>query len=292
MLYQKTLAKMVSVEGIGLHTGKASRMTFKPAPENSGVYFLRKDIPGLPALKAQSRNVRATQMATVLGSDIFAVSTVEHCMSAVSAAQIDNLIIELEGPELPICDGSSFEYFKALQSGGVIEQNAYRSYFYITKPLYYSKGDKYAYVLPYNGFKVSCTIEFAHPKILKQKIELDVTPFSYEKELSSARTFGFIKDVEALQKQGLALGGSLKNAVVLDEKSILNPEGLRFDDEFVRHKAMDAIGDLTMLGHPLIGHVVLHKAGHDVMHEFVQKILQSPDCYRVTEIVEPLTLFA
>lgn len=291
MLYQKTIQKAVTLDGIGLHTGKPARMTFKPAPENSGVYFVRKDIQGLPALQAQSRNVKATQMATVLGGEYLAISTIEHCMAAVSACLIDNLIIELDGPEIPIGDGSADSFFQALKSAGVVEQNAYRNYFLITKPLYYSQGDKYAYALPYSGFKISCTIDFPHPCIGKQKIEVEVNSYNFENELARARTFGFLKDVEALQKQGLALGGSLENAVVLDHQKILNPEGLRWADEFVRHKAMDAIGDLTMLGHPLMGHLVLHKAGHDVMHEFVERLIASKDHYRITEVTEPISVY-
>lgn len=289
MVYQKTIQKTVCVEGIGLHTGMPTSITFKPAPENTGIYIIRKDIPGLPALKAQSRNVRATQMATVLGSEHFMVSTVEHCMAAVSALQIDNLYIELSGPELPIGDGSADCFFKALQSAGIIEIQALRNYIYVTQPIYFSQGDKYAYVLPHNSFKLTCTIEFSHPKIGKQKIELEVNSHTFSKELSRARTFGFMKDVEALKVKGLALGGSLENAVVLDDSDVLNPDGLRYPDEFVRHKAMDAIGDMLMLGYPLIGHVVLHKAGHDVMHGFVEKVMAATDSYRIIELAQPLT---
>jgi UDP-3-O-[3-hydroxymyristoyl] N-acetylglucosamine deacetylase len=289
MVYQKTIQKTVCVEGVGLHTGRPASITFKPAPEGTGVYIIRKDIAGLPALKAQSRNVRATQMATVLGSDLFMVSTVEHCMAAVSALQIDNLIIELSGPELPIGDGSAHCFFETLQEAGIHEYESFRKYIYITQPIYFSQGDKHAYVLPYNSFRLTCTIEFPHPKIGKQKIELDVNPYTFERELSKARTFGFLKDVEALKVKGLALGGSLDNAVVLDEHDILNPGGLRYPDEFVRHKAMDAIGDMLMLGYPLIGHVVLHKAGHDVMHGFVERVTSSSDSYRIIELAQPLS---
>jgi UDP-3-O-[3-hydroxymyristoyl] N-acetylglucosamine deacetylase len=289
MVYQKTILKAVSVDGIGLHTGKPARVTFKPAPANTGIYILRKDIPGLPALKVQSRNVRATQMATVLGSDIFKVSTVEHCMAAVAVLQIDNLFIELSGPELPIGDGSADCFFRALESAGIQEEQTLRQYLYVTQPIYFSQGDKYAYALPHNSFKLTCTIEFSHSKIGKQKIELEVNSHTFSKELARARTFGFLKDVEALQIKGLALGGSLENAVVLDDHDILNPDGLRYPDEFVRHKAMDAIGDMLMLGHPLIGHVVLHKAGHDVMHGFVEKVMASVDSYRLIELAQPLS---
>jgi UDP-3-O-[3-hydroxymyristoyl] N-acetylglucosamine deacetylase len=224
-----------------------------------------------------------------LGSDIFKVSTVEHCMSAVAALQIDNLFIELSGPELPIGDGSADCFLKALEGAGIQEEQSLRKYIYITHPIYFSQGDKYAYALPHNSYKLSCTIEFSHPKIGKQKIELEVSPYTFAKELARARTFGFLKDVEALQVKGLALGGSLDNAVVLDDKDVLNPDGLRYPDEFVRHKAMDAMGDMLMLGHPIIGHVILYKAGHDVMHGFVEKIMASQDSYRVIELAEPLT---
>jgi UDP-3-O-[3-hydroxymyristoyl] N-acetylglucosamine deacetylase len=288
MIYQKTIQQDVYIKGIGLHTGKPVSLHCKPAPENTGIYFIRRDITGLPALRVQSKNVKATQLATVLGGDLFAVSTVEHCMAAVAALQIDNLYIELDGPELPIGDGSADLYFEALRQTGIIEQSSLRKYFYITQPVYFSQGDKYAYALPYTGMKVTCTIEFPHPKIGKQKIEIDVNEYSFTRDLARARTFGFMKDVEALKKKGLALGGSLENAVVLDDQDVLNPEGLRYADEFVRHKAMDALGDLMMIGHPMMGHVVLHKAGHDVMHGFVQKLLASPDSYRIIEMADPM----
>ncbi len=289
MIYQKTLQRPVQVEGMGLHTGKSVSLTFKPAPVNTGIYFIRKDISGLPALRVQSRNVRATQMATVIGSDLFAISTVEHCMSAIAALQIDNLYIELAGAELPIGDGSANIFFRALKKVDIIEQSELRHYFYVTQPIYFSQGDKYAYVLPYNGLRITSTIEFPHPCIGKQKIEIDINETSFEHELATARTFGFLKDVEALKKKGLALGGSLENAVVLDEREVLNPEGLRFKDEFVRHKTMDALGDLLMLGNPLMGHVVLHKAGHDMMHGFVQKLLSSVESYRIIELAKPVS---
>jgi UDP-3-O-[3-hydroxymyristoyl] N-acetylglucosamine deacetylase len=289
MVYQKTIQHPVSVEGIGLHTGKPAKITFRPAPAGTGVYFIRSDIPGLPALKALTRNVRATQMATVLGGELFAISTVEHCMAAVAALQIDNLYIDLTGPEIPIGDGSANIFFRGLEDAGVVEQEQLRQYLYVTQPIYYSQGDKYAYALPHNSFKMSCTIEFPHPKIGRQKFETEVNAHNFSRDLATARTFGFLKDVEALKAKGLIQGGSLENAVVLDDHDVLNPDGLRFADEFVRHKTMDAIGDLTMLGHPLISHVVLHKAGHDVMHVFVQKLLASHDSYRIIELPEPVS---
>jgi len=186
MVYQKTIQKTVTLEGIGLHTGKPTKITFKPAPEGTGVYIIRKDISGLPALKAQSRNVKATQMATVLGSELFVVSTVEHCMAAVSALQIDNLLIELSGPELPIGDGSADGFLQCLKEAGIQEYSTLRKYMYVTQPIYFSQGDKYAYVVPHNSFKLTCTIEFPHAKIGRQKIELEVNPYANFK----AQTWG------------------------------------------------------------------------------------------------------
>jgi UDP-3-O-[3-hydroxymyristoyl] N-acetylglucosamine deacetylase len=178
-LYQKTLQKSVTLKGIGLHTGKDASIKFKPAPESTGIYFVRSDISGFPALRALSRNVRATQMATVLGSELFAISTVEHCMSAIAALELDNLIIEMEGPELPIGDGSADCFFRALKSAGIIEQSALRKYIYVTKPIHFSHGDKYASIVPYNGYKMTCTIEFPHERIGRQKIELDVNEHNF-----------------------------------------------------------------------------------------------------------------
>lgn len=284
MFLQKTIYRRVQVEGLGLHSGKPCRLHFSPSPPNTGVHFVRADLPGKPSLRVHASNVSATGYATTLGGPEFSVATVEHCLSALSALRIDNMNIELDGPEIPITDGSADEYLKALQSVGLVEQDQPRKYCSITKPIYFSEGDKQAYVLPYQGLRVSVTIDFPHPAIGKQKIDLDVNEQSFARDISKARTFGFIKEVEELQKRGLALGGSLNNAIGLDDTKILNPEGLRFADEFVRHKALDALGDLVTLGMPLMGHVVLYKAGHDVMNKLVKKILESKDSYRYVEL--------
>jgi UDP-3-O-[3-hydroxymyristoyl] N-acetylglucosamine deacetylase len=223
-------------------------------------------------------------MATTLGGSDFSVSTVEHCLSSLAAFRIDNLFIELNGPEIPICDGSAYVFMQALLSVGFVEQDEPRKYAYITQPIFYGDGEKHAYVLPYNGLRVTCTIDFSHPRIGRQRFDIDVNETSFSREISRARTFGFLKDVEALRAMGLARGGSLENAVVLDHADILNPEGLRFADEFVRHKVLDALGDLVTLGMPLMGHLVLYKAGHDVLNRLVQKILASPESYRSIEL--------
>ena len=274
----------MTVKGIGLHTGKPAQISFKPAPVNTGIHFIRKDLPGSPALSTQAEAVTATNMATTLGGELFSVSTVEHCLSAVAALRIDNLYIELEGPEIPIGDGSAEPFLKAIQSVGLMDQEAARKYIYVTRPIYFQENDKQAYILPYNGLRVQCTIDRPHPCIGRQSLEFEINENSFAREIAGARTFGFLRDVEELHRRGLALGGSLENAVVLDEKDVLNPNGLRWKDEFVRHKILDALGDLVTLGLPLLGHVVLHKAGHDVMNKLVRQLLNSPDAYRYVEL--------
>lgn len=284
MFLQRTIRNQATVAGIGLHTGAPAKLTFRPAPAGTGIYFVRRDLPGAPAIPTAAEGVTATTMATTLGGGAFTVSTVEHCLSTIAALRIDNLFIELDGPEIPIGDGSAQPFLDAILAAGLAEQNEPRKYAYITQPIYAGDDHKHAFVTPYNGLKITCTIEFAHPRIGHQSFELDVTDASFKREVARARTFGFMKDVEAMRAKGLARGGSLENAVVLDAEGVMNPEGLRWPDEFVRHKVLDALGDLVTLGMPLMGHVVLHKAGHDLMNQLVRKILASPDRYRHIEL--------
>ena len=274
----------MTVQGIGLHTGKPAEVSFCPAPPNTGVYFVRRDLEGCPAVPVQAENVRATALATTLGNDDFAVSTVEHCLSSLTALHIDNLYIELKGPEIPVCDGSALPFFEVLSKVGVVEQEEPRVYLYVQKPIYVGNKDKHGYVVPYNGLRVSCTIDFPHPAIGHQVMDIDVNESTFSKQVASARTFGFLKDIEAMHAKGLALGGSLDNAIGLDDKGVMNEDGLRFEDEFVRHKVLDAIGDLMTLGHPIMGHVVLFKAGHDLMNQLVCKILESTDSYKMVDL--------
>jgi len=292
MFLQRTIRKKVTVKGIGLHTGEPSTVTFRPAPRGTGIFVVRTDLPGSPSILVQAEHVRATQMATTLGSPVFSVSTVEHCLSSLAAFRIDNLFIELSGPEIPIGDGSAYVFMEALLSSGFVEQDEPRRYAYINQPIFYGDGEKHAYVLPYNGLRVTCTIEFPHNVIGRQRFDLDINETSFIRELSQARTFGFLKDVEAMRAKGLARGGSLENAVVLDQGGVMNPEGLRYPDEFVRHKMLDALGDLVTLGMPMMGHLVLYKAGHDVMNRLVRKILESPESYRHIELGAPSLLGA
>ena len=284
MFLQKTIRKKTEVKGIGIHSGDPCTLTFRPAPPDTGVYFIRADLPGCPSLKVSASHVEATSYQTLLGGAEFKVATVEHCLSALSALRIDNLFIELDGPEIPICDGSALKFLEALQAVGMVEQDQPRKYCYVTEPIYFSEGEKHAYVIPYHGLRVTVTIDFPHPVIGKQKMDLDINEQTFAREVAGARTFGFLKDVEELKKRGLARGGSLDNAIVLDDQKMVNPQPLRWPDEFVRHKTLDALGDLVTLEMPLMGHVVLYKAGHDVMNKLVQKVMQTPGAFRHVEL--------
>lgn len=284
MFLQQTLKKKVTIKGVGLHTGAQTEISFCPAPPNTGVYFVRRDLPGVPSVPVLAQYVKATAYATTLGNEQFAISTVEHCLSSLTALRIDNLFIELSGPEIPICDGSANVFYEELQKAGVVEQGEPRKYIFVTKPIYIGNKEKHAYVIPYNGLRITCTVDFPHPSIGSQTLDLDINQNTFAKEVAPARTFGFLKDVEALRARGLALGGSLENAIVLDDKGVMNSEGLRFANEFVRHKILDALGDLMTLGNPLMGHLVLYKAGHDLMNQLVRHVLESKDSQRLIDL--------
>lgn len=289
MLFQKTIRKSIEVEGIGIHSGHACTLRFRPAPPNTGVYFIRKDLPQEPFLKVSAMNVQAVHYQTVLGGPHFQVATIEHCVSALSALRIDNLYIELTGPEIPICDGSALYFTQALLKAEVIELDEPRKYCYILEPIGVQEDDKQAYVLPYYGLRVGVTIDFQNPVIGRQTLDMEITEQSFIREIAPARTFGFLKDVESLRASGLARGGSLENCIVVDDAKVVNPEGLRFPDEFVRHKVLDALGDLVTLEMPLMGRLVLHKAGHDMMNKLVKKIVSQPQSYRFVELGADIT---
>jgi UDP-3-O-[3-hydroxymyristoyl] N-acetylglucosamine deacetylase len=284
MFFQKTVRNTIEVKGIGIHSGEPCTLKFRPAPADTGVYFIRADLPGRPFLKVSSANVQAVSYQTVLGGDLFKVATIEHCVSALSALRVDNVYIELDGPEIPICDGSALQFTEALFKTELVELDQPRKYCYITEPISYTEGDKHAYVLPYHGLRVGVSIEFAHPVIAQQSLDMEITEQSFLREIAPARTFGFLKDAEALKAAGLAKGGGMENCIILDDNKVINPEGLRFKDEFVRHKILDALGDLVTLEMPLMGHVVLHKAGHDIMNKLVKKIINSPQSYKFVEL--------
>lgn len=284
MFFQKTIRQSVEVEGVGIHSGEKTTLRFKPAPANTGVYFVRTDLPSRPFLKVSATNVQAVSYQTSLGGADFTVATIEHCVSALSALRIDNIYIELDGPEIPICDGSAAYFLNALLQAELIELDEPRRYCYITEPVAYTESDKSAYVLPYHGLRLTVGIDFPHQVIGKQVLDIEVNEQSFVRDIARARTFGFLKDVETMKAAGLARGGSLDNCIVLDETQVINPEGLRFRDEFVRHKALDALGDLVTLEMPLMAHVVLNKAGHDMMNKLIRKIVSSPQSYRFVEM--------
>jgi UDP-3-0-acyl N-acetylglucosamine deacetylase len=280
-LRQRTLADEISAEGIGLHTGRQVHLTFKPAPENYGITFRRTDIPGSREIPALSKFVVDTSLATTLGRDGIRVSTVEHCCAAIHAMGIDNLRVEVDAPEIPIFDGSALPFVRMIQRVGVAVQRAMKEFIVIRRPVAVGDNGKSARLSPSNSFGMRCRIDFKHPLISNQVIDIKCNAFNFCREIACARTFGFLKDIEMLKNAGLAKGGSVENAIVVDGFSILNPDGLRFADEFVRHKALDAVGDVLMLGHPLIGHLDLDKSGHALNHALVEKVLSDPSCYEV-----------
>ncbi len=284
MFLQRTLKSKVVVKGVGLHTGKKCSVVFSPAPVDTGIHII-KEIEGKEHfVKPEVSFVTATQMATTLSSSEFKVATVEHCLSAVAAFRIDNLFIKLEGGEIPIMDGSALEFAKAILEAGFIEQDSSRKYAYIENEVSVKIDDKWAKVEPYNGLRISCTIDFEHPIISKQNIDIDINEENFLKDIAPARTFGFLKDAEYLKNIGLALGGSLDNAIILDDNKMLNKQPLRFENEFVRHKVLDTLGDLSTFGQPVMGHFILYKSGHELMNKLVSEIKASPSSYTIKEL--------
>ncbi len=278
---QRTLTEAISCQGVGLHTGAPVTLTLRPAPAHHGIVFVRTDTPRPVSIPALAEYVVDTSLATTLGKDGVKVGTVEHLLSALAGLGLDNVRVELDGPEVPVMDGSAEHFVQMVAGAGVRELEEKRSYLVIKKPVTVTEGDKEASLDPSRRFRVSCTIDFEHPLISSQSFEVDLCDRRFSGEISRARTFGFLRDVEKLKKLGLARGGSLDNAIVVDESSILNPDGLRFPDEFVRHKILDAIGDVSLFGRPVIGHLKVFKTGHSLNHKLVQKVLADPSCYEL-----------
>jgi UDP-3-O-[3-hydroxymyristoyl] N-acetylglucosamine deacetylase len=279
---QRTIRTAVTCEGVGLHTGARVTLTLRPAPAEHGVVFVRTDLPNPVSIPAVAQSVVDTSsLATTLGKDGVRVGTVEHLMAALAGLGIDNVRVEVDGPEVPIMDGSAAPFVYLVQSAGVQVQAEPKSFLVVKKVVSVVEGDKEATLSPSSRFEVDCTIDFKHPLISDQRYELEFSDTLFSREISRARTFGFLRDVEMLKKVGLAKGGSLENAIVVDEFSILNPDGLRFPDEFVRHKILDAFGDMSLFGRPVIGHLKLHKTGHALNHKLVQKVLSDPSHYVV-----------
>jgi UDP-3-O-[3-hydroxymyristoyl] N-acetylglucosamine deacetylase len=275
MVKQRTIKTMVQATGVGLHTGEKVYLTLHPAPVNSGIVFRRVDLPQPVDIRAEAHAVHDTRLSTCLEANGARVATVEHLMSALAGLGIDNIVIDISSPELPIMDGSAGTFVFLIQSAGIVEQSAAKKFIRIKKTVEVKDGDKWVRFDPFNGYKLNFTINFSHPVFAntKQQVTVDLGEHSYIKEVSRARTFGFMQDVEYMRSQGLALGGNLDNAIVMDEYRVINPDGLRFDDEFVKHKVLDAIGDLYLLGHSLIGAFSGYKSGHALNNALLRAML-------------------
>ena len=281
MLKQRTIANPIKTVGIGLHSGRKSSLSIKPAPVNSGIQFIRIDLPEPIMIAADALLVGDTRLASVLQKDGVRVSTVEHLLSACAGLGLDNLLIEVDCEEIPIMDGSAASFLFLLESAGIAEQDAARQFMVIKKPVEVRDGDKLARLEPFFGFKLDFMIDFKHPAVDKtgQHCVVDFAEQAYRSEIGRARTFGFAHEVEALREIGLARGGSLDNAIVLDEHRILNNEELRYDDEFVRHKILDAIGDLYLAGHPIVGSYIAKKSGHALNNALLRKLFEDPTAF-------------
>ena len=289
MINQRTLKNVIRATGVGLHTGEKVYLTLRPAKVDTGVVFRRVDLDPVVELHAKPQAVGDTRLSTALKNGDVSVSTVEHLMSALAGLGIDNVYVEITSPEVPIMDGSAAPFVFLIQSAGVIEQEAPKKFIRVTKPVKIEEGDKWAKFAPFEGFKVSFSIDFDHPIFAKspQSATIDFSTTSFVKEVSRARTFGFMHEVEALREAGLALGGSHDNAIVMDSYSILNDDGLRYEDEFVKHKILDAIGDLYLLGHPLIGAFSAHKSGHALNNKLLRSLVSQTDCWELVTFDNP-----
>lgn len=276
MIRQRTLKNVIRATGVGLHTGKKVYLTLRPAAVDTGIVFRRVDLRDPVEIKAAPENVGDTRLSTTLVKGDVRISTVEHLLSALAGLGIDNAYVDLSAPEVPIMDGSAGPFVFLVQSAGIEEQNAAKRFIRIKQPVEVRDDDKWARFEPFDGFKVGFSIEFDHPVFHshQQRAEVDFSTTSFVREVSRARTFGFMRDIELLRERQLALGGSLDNAIVVDDYRILNEDGLRYEDEFVKHKILDAIGDLYLLGHSLIGAFSGHKSGHALNNKLLRALLE------------------
>ncbi|MFZ2397853.1 MAG: UDP-3-O-acyl-N-acetylglucosamine deacetylase [Smithella sp.] len=285
MNLQRTLKKEINCSSIGLHTGRKINMKIKPAPADTGIVFIRKDLPEAMPILARYDNVCDTTLATTLGSNGVTVSTVEHLLSAFSGMGVDNAVVELDSFEVPVMDGSALPFVNMLKEVGTHVQKKNKKMLIIKKPVSVNNGDGSAMFMPADEFKITYEIDFKHPVIGKQSLNMTFSDEIYEKDICAAQTFGFLKDLEFLQARGLALGGSLKNAIVLDEKKIINKEGQRIENVFVKHKILDAIGDLFLLGMPIIGHFIAYKSGHRLNNLLLRELMAKKDCWEIVNSI-------
>jgi UDP-3-O-[3-hydroxymyristoyl] N-acetylglucosamine deacetylase len=283
MLKQRTLKTLIRATGVGLHSGLKVTLVLRPAAPNTGIVFHRVDLDPVVTLKADPFTVGDTRMASCLEQDGTKIGTVEHLMSALAGLGIDNLHVDVDAAEIPIMDGSAAPFVFLLQSAGIEEQPAAKKFLRVKKPVEVRDGDKWARLEPYDGYRLSFSIVFNHPAVDQtgRETSVDFADNSYIREVARARTFGFMQDVEALRSQGLALGGSMENAIVMDEYRVLNAEGLRYADEFVKHKVLDAIGDLYLAGHPLLAAFSAHKSGHAMNNQLLRALLANQEAWEL-----------
>ncbi|WP_434777208.1 UDP-3-O-acyl-N-acetylglucosamine deacetylase [Neisseria sp. Ec49-e6-T10] len=281
-MLQRTLAQEVSATGVGLHSGERVRLTLKPAAVNSGIVFCRTDLPEQPSVRVHPNLINDTRLSSTIVTETgLRIATIEHIMSAFAGLGIDNIKVELSAPEIPIMDGSSLPFIYLLESAGIVNQEQPKKFIRILKEVTVVEKDKEVHLSPYDGFKIRLNINFDHPVINRgnQTFEIDFKNTSYLDEIARARTFGFMQEIEFMRSHNLGLGGNLNNAIVIDEGDVLNPDGLRFDDEFVRHKILDAIGDLYVIGHPIIGFFEGIKSGHAINNKLLRALLDQPDSF-------------
>ncbi len=282
--YQCTIRKSIDFKGVGLHSGKEVCMTLKPSESNSGIHFVRTDLPGDNTIPAFMNRVVDTRLATTISENGVTVATTEHLLAALSGLGIDNIIIELDAKEVPVMDGSAAAFAEEIQHAGILRQNSHRRVVRITDTIVFHDNGRTVRIEPYDGLKITAAIDFDHQTIKQQSYSVTVDRKSFMNDISTARTFGFVDDVEELQRNGLALGASLDNAIGLDRQGVVNKEGLRFADEFVRHKILDILGDMTLLGCPVLGHVIAYKSGHGHHVGLLREIAASPEAWEFVEL--------
>lgn len=283
-MHQQTIAEKVSCTGVGLHSGAPAQLTLFPARANTGIVFVRTDLGAPAEIPARSSEVSSTALATTLGRGSASVATVEHLLAALYGLGIDNVRVEVDGPELPVMDGSSAPFVYLIRSAGIFSQRELRSVLRVRRKIEVADGDRRISIEPSREFRVSYAVEFEHPAIRRQELRLDpVDADRFEHDISAARTFGFLNDVRSLWGAGFARGGSLDNTVVLDDERVVNPDGLRWEDEFVRHKVLDLFGDLALVGMPVQGHVRVERGGHSLHQKLVAAILTNPHAWEVVE---------
>lgn len=284
MRLQRTLRQEVTFNGIGLHTARYATVRLKPAPRDSGIIFYRVD--RMAVIRSHVGAVTDTAFATTIGNDNIKIKTVEHILAALAGIGIDNLIIEVYGPEIPILDGSSTELVSIILKGGIAKQGKKMPYMRITKPVIMDDGHSEVAIFPYEGRKITYRIHFNHHLLGEQNLSIELNEETFIKEVAPARTFGFLKDVQYMMTNGFAKGGSLNNAIILGDNGVLNSSGLRFKDEFVRHKILDLIGDFSLIGFPIYGHILANKAGHSTNLKFMKKLISCPECWEVVSEAE------